>query len=107
MINFKSYNFYILSKSIKLTNLFSKRERNNNLNNINNEIMIDKFNSNIIKNKNWGTGNDDLNKDKIEFIKPYKSNHIRELGYIIINTKLPRDTKFIETPDPFQIRRAN
>ena len=103
--NYKSYDFSNITKSIKPTSLFSKREKNYNLNN--NEINIDKFNSNIIKNKNWGSENDDLNNNKIEFIKPYKSNHIRELGYRIVNTKLPRDRKFIEKPDPFQIRRAN
>ena len=73
---------------------------------VTNEVMIDKFNSNIIKNKNWGSDNNNLKSDSNSYIRPHKSNHIRELGYRIVSTKLPRDRKFVESPDPFEKRRA-
>ena len=73
---------------------------------ITNEVMIDKFNSNIVKNKNWGSDNGNLKPDSNSYIRPHKSNHIRELGYRIVSTKLPRDRKFVESPDPFEQRRA-
>ena len=73
---------------------------------VTNEVMIDKFNSNIVKNKNWGSDNGNLKPDSNSYIRPHKSNHIRELGYRIVSTKLPRDRKFVESPDPFEQRRA-
>ena len=73
---------------------------------VTNEVMIDKFNSNIIKNKNWGSDNNNLKSDSNSYIRPHKSNHIRELGYRIVSTKLPRDRRFVESPDPFEKRRA-
>ena len=73
---------------------------------VTNEVMIDKFNSNIIKNRNWGSDNENIKSDNNPYIRPHKSNHIRELGYRIVSTKLPRDRRFVESPDPFEKRRA-
>jgi len=62
---------------------------------ITDEKNIDNFNSKIIKNRNWGSNNEKLG-DKINyFVKPHKSNHIRELGFRIVNTRMPRDRKFV------------
>ena len=44
---------------------------------------------------------------KMILLNQKKSNHIKELGFRIVSTKLPRDRKFVETPDPFLINRAN
>ena len=73
---------------------------------VTNEVMIDKFNSNIIKNRNWGSDNENIKSDNNPYIRPHKSNHIRELGYRIVSTKLPRHRRFVESPDPFEKRRA-
>ena len=108
---YKSFDYSGVMKSIRPTSLFSNRRNKiiDNLKNIKvtNEIMIDKFNSNIVKNKNWGANDGPLPTEKNDFIKPKKSNHIKELGFRIVSTKLPRDRKFVETPDPFLINRAN
>ena len=108
---YKSFDYSGVMKSIRPTSLFSHRRNKiiDNLKNIKvtNEVMIDKFNSNIVKNKNWGANDGPLPTEKNDFIKPKKSNHIKELGFRIVSTKLPRDRKFVETPDPFLINRAN
>ena len=64
-----------------------------------NDVMIDKFNSNIVKNKNWGNDNESNNIQSYSFIKPHKSNHIRELGH---KNKLLRERKLITNEDSFQ-----
>ena len=59
--------------------------------------FIDKFNSRILNNKSWGNENTMgivSSKDGLkQWKKPSKRNKIRELGYSIAMTKMPRDRK--------------
>lgn len=58
---------------------------------------IDKFNSNIIQDENWGSEMGSSkprtleNKEYFKFSKPDRRTHIREVGFRIAHTKMPRD----------------
>ena len=54
---------------------------------------INKFNSSILKDKNWGS-EDIIQSKQIDFNKPKKGNILRELGMSIVMTKLPRSRKY-------------
>ena len=84
---------YMLSNKLRKKNLMLPEIK------VINGVMIDKFNSNIVKNKNWGNDNESNNIQSYSFIKPHKSNHIRELSHKI---KLPRERKLIINEDSFQ-----
>lgn len=56
--------------------------------------MIDSFNSNIIKSKDWGSSNIS-SFQSVFHRRPVKSNHIMELGLKIVSTKLPRERKLV------------
>ena len=78
-----------LNKIDNLKNYFNDDNNNNNkLKNIYNN-----FNTEIIKNQNWGNNNYEQSQLKIPFIKPHRTNHIKELGYKIVSMKLPRNRK--------------
>lgn len=57
---------------------------------------INKFNSRILKDKNWGSEEPAQSK-QIDFNKPRKGNLLRELGMSIVMTKLPRSRKYNNT----------
>ena len=73
-------------RNLKLNNF--DNNNNNKLKNIYNN-----FNTQIIKNQNWGSNNYEQSQLKIPFIKPHRTNHIKELGYKIVSMKLPRNRK--------------
>ena len=103
--NYKSYDHDYEIKSMKPTgaNGFRRKIKSNIFSSLSKDYEItnqkgfDKFNTKIVKNRDWGNNNDAYNEIKTEFIKPHKGNKIRELGYRIVNTKLPRDRKFVMT----------
>jgi hypothetical protein len=71
--------------------LFESQNNENIKKNIDN---INNFNSQIIRSQNWGT-NLYSNPDSYEnnYKKPHKTNHIKEMGYKIVTTKLPRERR--------------
>ena len=103
--NYKSYDYDYEIKSKRPTgaNGFRRKIKSNIFSSLSKDYEItnqkgfDKFNTKIVKNRDWGNNNDAYNEIKTEFIKPHKGNKIRELGYRIVNTKLPRDRKFVMT----------
>ena len=54
---------------------------------------INKFNSRILKDKNWGS-EDPVQSMQVDFNKPKKGNLLRELGMSIVMTKLPRSRRY-------------
>ena len=82
-------------------NLFRRNISQNLINTLTDEYIItdekniDNFNSKILKNRNWGSNNEKYGDKNNYFVKPHKSNHIRELGFRIVNTRMPRDRKFV------------
>ena len=54
---------------------------------------INKFNSRILKDKNWGS-EDPVQSMQEDFNKPKKGNLLRELGMSIVMTKLPRSRRY-------------
>ena len=112
--NYKSYNHDYEIKSMKPTeaNEFRRKIKSNIFNSLSKDYEItnqkgfDKFNSKIVKSRDWGSNNDSYGEIKNEFIKPHKGNKIRELGYRIVNTKLPRDRKFVLTSQNLPSRKV-
>jgi hypothetical protein len=104
-VNYMSFNERKKMKSLRPTGayLYQRRIKSNIFNTLSQDYEIttekgfDKFNTKILKNRNWGSNNDNFGTVNNEFIKPHKGNYIRELGYRIVNTKLPRDRKFVMT----------
>ena len=74
----------------KIGNKVNKEKKNQTV--IDNE-SINKFNSSILKDKNWGS-EDIIQSKQIDFNKPKKGNILRELGMSIVMTKLPRSRKY-------------
>ena len=103
--NYKSYDFDYQIKSMKPAgaNGFRRKIKSNIFNSLSKDYEItnqkgfDKFNTKIVKSRDWGNNNESYGEIKTEFIKPHKGNKIRELGYRIVNTKLPRERKFVMT----------
>ena len=65
--------------------------------------MVDKFNSQIITDKVWGDISNQLfmgansNVSKKKFKKPSKLTNIKEMGYQISMTKMPRDRRLLNS----------
>ena len=102
-VTYMSFNERKKMKSLRPTgaNLYQRRIKSNIFNTLSQDYEIttekgfDKFNTKILKNRNWGTNDDNFGTVNNEFIRPHKGNYIRELGYRIVNTKLPRDRRFV------------
>ena len=99
------------TKNINNANLFNKlnkrkisigrdKIRNNEKMHLN---MVDKFNSQIITDKVWGDISNQLfmgansNVSKKKFKKPSKLTNIKEMGYQISMTKMPRDRRLLNS----------
>ena len=103
--NYSSYDIKSKYKSTrqKGLNLFRRNISQNLIGTLTDDYIvtdeknIDNFNSKIIKNRNWGSNNEKFGDKNTYFVKPHKSNHIRELGFRIVNTRMPRDRKFVFT----------
>jgi hypothetical protein len=101
--NFSSFDNKKKYKSTRPTgsNLFRRNISQNLINTLTDEYIItdekniDNFKSKILKNRNWGSNNEKYGDKNNYFVKPHKSNHIRELGFRIVNTRMPRDRKFV------------
>ena len=90
-------NNYEKERNLFKNNLKNRKKmfENKNSENIKKNIdSINNFNSQIIRNQNWGTNlysNPDSYDNKYK--KPHKTNHIKEMGYKIVTTKLPRERR--------------
>jgi hypothetical protein len=91
-------NNYEKERNLFKNNLKNRKKmfdnKNNNENIKKNIDNINNFNSQIIRSQNWGSNlysNPDSYDNKYK--KPHKTNHIKEMGYKIVTTKLPRERR--------------
>jgi hypothetical protein len=75
-------------------NQYQNQYQNNSENVKKNFDNINNFNSQIIRSQNWGTNlNSGPDLYDNNYKKPHKTNHIKEMGYKIVTTKLPRERR--------------